>query len=69
MANIRKIKVIKRSGEAKSAPRTKLADARKATRQMVETVGDWVAEMHDRKSKETRAAVKLLFGPAEMSEM
>ncbi|QQS32936.1 MAG: hypothetical protein IPM50_15015 [Acidobacteriota bacterium] len=68
MAKVRKIKVIKRSSETSGAPRTKLEDARKATRQIVETVGDWVAEMHERKSNETRAAVKLLFGPAEMSE-
>jgi hypothetical protein len=35
---------------------------------MVETVGDWVAEVRERKSMETKAAVRLLFAPADLNE-
>jgi hypothetical protein len=67
MAKVRNIKVIKRSN-IQETPRTKISDARKATRNMVETVGDWVAEVRERKSMETKAAVRLLFSPADLNE-
>jgi hypothetical protein len=75
MAKVRKIKVIKQSdmkqASPKSNPRVKIAVAKKATRRMADTVGDWVAEVQDQKARKTleaKAALKLLFGSADLNE-
>ncbi len=58
-----KIKVVKRS-EAKAKPSKgkKPQTSRAVAREMVSTVTDWVTELKDRKSVETKAALELLFG-------
>lgn len=57
-----KIKVVKRA-EANSAKsrKGKPAKPRNAAREMVSTVTEWVSEVKQRKSEETRAALDLLF--------
>ncbi len=58
-----KIKVVKRS-EAQTRPvKAKRAKTSRAVaREMVSTVTEWVTELKDRKSVETKAAIELLFG-------
>lgn len=58
-----KIKVVKRSEAASRPAKAKRAKTSHAVaREMVSTVTDWVTELKDRKSTETKAALELLFG-------
>ena len=57
-----KIKVVKRSEKAAVKPKVQKAPSSRATaREMVATVTDWVADIRQRKSEETKAAFDLLF--------
>lgn len=64
MSDKPKIKVIKRT-DAAELPRkrrkVRVKSARERTRELASTVTDWVADLKDRKSQETRAALDLLF--------
>ena len=58
-----KIKVVKRS-DIKPDVRIKkarTASSRAAAREMVSTVTDWVADLKQRKTEETRLALETLF--------
>ena len=57
-----KIKIVKKT-EAVSARlgKRKVASPRVAAREMVANVTDWVADLKNRKSVETKAAFDLLF--------
>ena len=58
-----KIKIIKRIDAGKAAPQVEVIKSpRKAAREMVSTVTDWVSELKVRKGEETKAALELLFG-------
>ena len=63
------IKVIKKA-DAVAKPKTvkKAQTSREAAREMVSTITDWVVEVKDRKSEETRAALELLFSAGKPSE-
>lgn len=64
------IKVIKKADAAvKPKAVEKAPSSRQAARDMVSTVTDWVVELKDRKSEETRAALELLFGGGKPSEL
>lgn len=57
-----KIKVVKRSEAAAMKSKTEKSPTQRATaRQMVATVTDWVSDIKQRKSEETKAAFDLLF--------
>jgi hypothetical protein len=57
-----KIKIIKRSEAAAAKIKEKKAPSSRATaREMVSTVTDWVSDIKQRKSEETKAAFDLLF--------
>ena len=59
-----KIKIVKRSevSEArKNNRKRKIQRPDNAAREAVATVTDWVAELHQRKADETRAAFDMLF--------
>lgn len=57
-----KIKVVKRIDAAGSRTRKpKPAGARQTARKMVSTVTEWVSDLKQRKSVETKAAIELLF--------
>jgi hypothetical protein len=57
-----KIKIIKRSEAAAAQVKVKKAPTSRATaREMVSTVTDWVSDIKQRKSEETKAAFDLLF--------
>ena len=57
-----KIKVVKRSEAAAMRSKTEKTPTQRATaRQMVATVTDWVSDIKQRKSEETKAAFELLF--------
>ena len=68
MINKSKIKVVKRAEAVanRSGGRRKkkavAASPRAAAREMVSTVTDWVSDLKQRKSGETKAALELLFG-------
>jgi hypothetical protein len=63
------IKVIKKADAvAKTKPVKKAPTPREAAREMVSTVTDWVVEVKNRKSEETRAALDLLFNAGKPSE-
>jgi hypothetical protein len=63
------IKVIKKGTSSVKPKRVeKEQTPREAAREMVSTVTDWVVELKDRKSKETRAALELLFSGGKPSE-
>ena len=64
------IKVIKKA-DAVAKPKAvkKAQTSREAAREMVSTVTDWVVELKDRKSEETRAALDLLFNTGKPSEL
>lgn len=68
MINKSKIKVVKRAEAVatRSGGRRKkkvvAASPRAAAREMVSTVTDWVSDLKQRKSSETKAALELLFG-------
>ena len=64
------IKVIKKAdAAAKPKPVKKAQTSREAAREMVSTITDWVVEVKDRKSEETRAALELLFNTGKPSEL
>ena len=60
-----KIKIVKRAeadvAKAKSKKKKKAATPRTAAREMVSTVTDWVSDLKQRKTEETKAAFDLLF--------
>ncbi|CAN5427149.1 hypothetical protein BH10ACI3_BH10ACI3_14060 [soil metagenome] len=58
-----KIKVVKKTEAAviKSKKKKKAPTQRSAAREMVSTVTDWVTDLKNRKSVETKAAFDLLF--------
>lgn len=62
MIDKKKIKIVKRTDAvaAKSRKR-KPASPRMAAREMVSTVTEWVSDLKQRKSEETKAAFDLLF--------
>jgi hypothetical protein len=62
------IKVIKKADAVRKPKKVKEQTSREAAREMVSTVTDWVVELKDRKSDETRAALELLFNTARPSE-
>lgn len=63
MINKSKIKVLKRAEAvaSRSVRKKKVASPRAAAREMVSTVTDWVSDLKQRKSTETKAAFDLLF--------
>ena len=62
MNNKQKIKIVKKSEIAERAKvPVKRYAARKAAREMVATVADWVTEFKSRKSDETKVAIEQLF--------
>ena len=57
-----KIKIVKRTDAvASQSKKIKAASPRAAAREMVATVTDWVSDLKQRKTEETKAAVDLLF--------
>jgi len=58
-----KIKIVKRAeaNVAKAKKRKKAVTPRTAAREMVSTVTDWVSDLKQRKTEETKAAFDLLF--------
>ena len=56
-----KIKIVKRAQTSKTNPSKKAPTARASARVIVSTVTDWVSELKQRKSDETKAAIDLLF--------
>lgn len=57
-----KIKIVKRSEAAALKSKVTKAPTQRATaREMVATVTDWVSDIKQRKSEETKAAFELLF--------
>ena len=58
-----KIKIVKKFEVRKVTPKVKaVKSSRKAAREMVSTVTEWVSDLKLRKSGETKAALDLLFG-------
>ena len=55
-----KIKVIKKFDAVPTKKKAK-APARTTAREVVTTVSEWVTDLRDRKSKETKAAIDSLF--------
>jgi hypothetical protein len=56
------IKVIKKEDRIrKDKPAPKVAGAREAAREMVQTVSNWVSEVQQRQRAETAEALKMLF--------
>ena len=62
------IKVIKKADAVAKPKVEKPQTSREAAREMVSTITDWVVEVKDRKSEETRAALELLFNAGKPSE-
>lgn len=63
MTNKGKIRIIKKVEARAALPKVKpVKSSRKAAREMVSTVSEWVSELKVRKSEETKAAFDLLFG-------
>jgi hypothetical protein len=56
-----KIKIIKRSEPRISKRGKREKSTRQAARELASTVTDWVTDIKQRKSDETRAAIDLLF--------
>ena len=61
MTDKTKIKIVKRSEAIAPSRKRKPATSRTAARDMVSTVTDWVTDLKQRKSEETKAAFDLLF--------
>ncbi len=63
MINKTRIKIVKKTDAATaiSVKNGKTASPRVAAREMVSTVTDWVSDLKQRKSTETKAAFDLLF--------
>jgi hypothetical protein len=58
-----KIKIVKKEdAPALKVKKRKLARQRDTAREMVATVSDWVADLKERKSAETKAAIELISG-------
>jgi hypothetical protein len=61
-----KIKVVKRgSMPAVTVKKKKKVVKRNSAREMVTTVSDWVADVRERKTLETRAAIDFLLGASQ----
>ena len=57
-----KIKIVKRSDAAAAKAKVRKVPSSRATaREMVSTVTDWVSDIKQRKSEETKAAFDMLF--------
>ncbi|MEO6051151.1 MAG: hypothetical protein ABIP78_07450 [Pyrinomonadaceae bacterium] len=57
-----KIKIVRRTeAVASQSKKIKVASPGVAAREMVATVTDWVSDLKQRKTEETKAAVDLLF--------
>ena len=56
-----KIKIVKRTQTPNTKPLKKAPTARASAREIVSTVTDWVSDLKQRKSDETKAAIDLLF--------
>ena len=57
-----KIKIVKRAeANVAKSKKKKAATPRTAAREMVSTVTDWVSDLKQRKTEETKAAFDLLF--------
>ncbi|MBP9665212.1 MAG: hypothetical protein KBD94_11360 [Pyrinomonadaceae bacterium] len=56
-----KIKVIKRSEPRPTKRKARVKSTRQTARDLASTVTDWVTDLKERKSEETRAALDLLF--------
>lgn len=63
MSDKPKIKIIKRTEAAvpRKRGKTRVKSTRQAARELASTVTDWVTDVKQRKSNETRAAFDLLF--------
>lgn len=61
-----KIKIVK-STDAKAlrTRKRKPVNPRQTAREMVSTVTDWVSDLKQRKSEETKAAIELLFAATQ----
>jgi hypothetical protein len=57
----KRIKIIKK-GEAAGAKTPEQLAPRRAAREVVQNVTEWVSDLKTRKSEETRAALDMLFG-------
>lgn len=58
-----KIKIVKKDDKpALGVKKRKLVQPRNTAREMVATVSDWVADLKERKSAETKAAIELISG-------
>ncbi len=63
MINKGKIKIIKKVEAQNVMPKAKaVKSSRKAAREMVSTVTEWVSDLKVRKREETKAAFDMLFG-------
>ena len=62
MSDIKKIKIVKKLDAAafKTKPRSKKSP-RSTAREVVSTVSEWVTDLRERKSDETKAAIDRLF--------
>lgn len=58
-----KIKVVKKTDavQARSRSKRKVVSSRAVAREMMSTVTDWVTDLKQRKTEETKAAFELLF--------
>ena len=64
-----KIKIVKRSDAAAAKAKVRKAPSSRAkAREMVSTVTDWVSDIKQRKSEETKAAFDLLFANRQPNE-
>jgi hypothetical protein len=68
MSEKAKVRVVKKA-DARSVKKArkvvKPVSSREAAREMVSTVTEWISEVKERKSDETRAALELLFRGAQ----
>jgi hypothetical protein len=55
------IKVIKRTDAVRKPKVAAIPTSRQTAREMVSTISEWVTEVKDRKTEETKAAMDLLF--------
>ena len=62
MSEKTKVKIIKKNEVLSSkVKKGKVRTSRVAAREIVSTVGDWVADFHERKRDETQAALEILL--------
>lgn len=63
-----RIKVVKKTdaAAARSKKKRKVVSSRAVAREMVSTVTDWVSDLKQRKTEETKAAFDLLFAAGRL---